>query len=342
VSDATRVASRIQHELSIPLKLDGNEIYISASIGIALSSTGYARPEEALRDADIAMYRAKTAGRARYEVFDRAMHRQAVGLLQLETDLRRALERGEFILHYQPIIALVNGALTGFEALVRWQHPARGLLAPAEFIQLAEETGVIVPLGWWVLREACRQMVAWNAGGADDSLKMSVNLSAQQFARPDLIDRIDEILWETGFDPHRLKLEITESVMMQNAATASTMFEGLRARGIQLCIDDFGTGYSSLSYLHRFPIDTLKIDRSFVSGLDQEGSSRELIETIVALSRILGLEAVAEGVETQEQLEMVRRLGSSFAQGYGISVPLPAEGAEQLIRDGRRWVTPAA
>ncbi len=337
VSDATRVVGRIQQELSTSFTLEGNEIFVSASAGIALSSSGYERAEEALRDADIAMYRAKTGGRARYEVFDRAMHRQAVGLLQLETDLRRAVERGEFLLHYQPIIALSSGELTGFEALVRWQHPARGMLAPAEFIELAEETGVIVPMGWWVLREACRQMMAWYADGADTKLNMSVNLSAQSFAESDLVERIDEILLETGFDPRRLKIEITESVMMQNAATASAVFEQLRSRGIQLCIDDFGTGYSSLSYLHRFPIDTLKIDRSFVSGRDGEGSSLELIQTIVALSRILGLEAVAEGVETDEQLAMVRQLGSSFAQGYGISVPLAADAAQQLIRDGKRW-----
>jgi EAL domain-containing protein (putative c-di-GMP-specific phosphodiesterase class I) len=292
------------------------------SVGIALSSSGYERPEEVLRDADIAMYRAKTGGRARYEVFDRAMHSQAMGLLQLETDLRRGLERGEFLLHYQPIISLQAGTLTGFEALVRWQHPTRGLLPPAEFIHVAEETGVIVPLGSWVLREACRQMVEWYAQGADPALSISVNVSAQQFAQSDIIQRIDEAIAATQIDPHRLKLEITESVMMQSAGAASTTFEELRAR-IQLCIDDFGTGYSSLSYLHRFPIDTLKIDRSFISNLDEEGSSLELIETIVALSRILGLEAVAEGVETPEQLETVRRLGSSFAQGYGISVRSP-------------------
>jgi diguanylate cyclase (GGDEF)-like protein/PAS domain S-box-containing protein len=336
-SDATRVTERIQQELRTPFTLEGNEIYATVSVGIALSSSGYERPEEVLRDADIAMYRAKTGGRSRYEVFDRAMHRQALGLLQLETDLRRGLERSEFLLHYQPIIALDTGALTGFEALVRWQHPTRGLLPPAEFIQVAEETGAIVPLGWWVLREACRQMTEWHAQGADPALNISVNVSAQQFAQPDLIERIDEAIAATQIDPHRLKLEITESVMMQSAGAASTAFEELRSRGIQLCIDDFGTGYSSLSYLHRFPIDTLKIDRSFISNLGEEGSSLELIETIVALSRILGLEAVAEGVETPEQLETVRRLGSSFAQGYGISIPLPADGAEQFIRDGRRW-----
>jgi diguanylate cyclase (GGDEF)-like protein/PAS domain S-box-containing protein len=337
VSDATRVSERIRQQLHTPFTLEGNEIYATVSVGIALSSSGYERPEEVLRDADIAMYRAKLGGRARYEVFDRAMHRQAMGLLQLETDLRRGLERGEFLLHYQPIIALEAGALTGFEALVRWQHPTRGLLPPAEFIQVAEETGVIVPLGWWVLREACRQMTEWYAHGADPALNISVNVSAQQFAQSDIIERIDEAIAATQIDPHRLKLEITESVMMQSAGAASTTFEDLRSRGIQLCIDDFGTGYSSLSYLHRFPIDTLKIDRSFINNLDEEGSSLELIETIVALSRILGLEAVAEGVETPEQLETVRRLGSSFAQGYLISVPLPADGVEQLIRDGRRW-----
>ncbi|HSL69413.1 MAG TPA: EAL domain-containing protein [Longimicrobiales bacterium] len=338
VSDATRVAKRVQHELAKPLTLDGHEVYVSASVGIALSSSGYDRPEDVLRDADTAMYRAKTGGRARYEVFDRAMHREAVGLLQLESDLRRALERNEFVLHYQPIISLETGELTGFEALVRWSHPTRGLLQPGDFIELAEETGAIVPLGWWVVGEACRQIMQWTATSPRAAqLNMSVNFSARQFSQPDLIERIDQILQRTGFDPGRLRLEITEYVMMQSATTASTMLDDLRRRGIQLCIDDFGTGYSSLSYLHRFPIDTLKIDRSFISRVDEEGSSLQLIETIVALSRTLGLEAIAEGVETPEQLEMVRRLGSGFAQGYQISMPLPAADAEALIRGGKRW-----
>ena len=335
VGDATRVAERIQAELGTGFNLNGHDVFTSASIGIALSSSGYESPGDLLRDADTAMYRAKADGRARYEVFDREMHLHAVSLLQLETDLRRAVERDEFILHYQPIVALDSGSLTGFEALVRWNHPTRGMLPPADFIPLAEETGLIVEIGWWVIREACRQMRAWDPAAAE--LSVAVNLSAKQFVQPSLLDKIDAILTETGLEPKRLKLEITESVVMSNAQTSTQMLRHLRDRGVRLCIDDFGTGYSSLSYLHSFPVDTLKIDRSFISTVDEEGSTVELIETIVALSRILGMEAVAEGVETAHQLEMVRRLGSNYAQGYHLSVPLRPDDAEAMIRAGKTW-----
>ena len=335
IGDATRVAERIQAELGTGFNIQGHEVYTSASIGIAINSPAYEGPGDLLRDADTAMYRAKAEGRARYEVFDREMHLHAVSLLQLETDLRRALERDEFVLHYQPIVALDSGTLTGFEALVRWNHPIRGLLPPADFIPLAEETGLIVEIGWWVIREACRQLRSWDPAAAD--LSVAVNLSARQFRQPDLLEKIDAILTETGLDPQRLKLEITESVVMSNAHTSTEMLRSLRDRGVRLCIDDFGTGYSSLSYLHSFPVDTLKIDRSFISTVDEQGSTVELIETIVALSRILGMEAVAEGVETAQQLEMVRRLGSNYAQGYHLSVPLDPEAAGGLIRAGRTW-----
>ena len=339
LAEATRIAERVQLELALPFQLDVHEVFTSCSIGIAVSTSGYEKPEEILRDADTAMYRAKTTGRARYEVFDREMHSEALAQLELETDLRRAIERNELRLHYQPIIDLEDGSLTGFEALVRWEHPRRGMMMPADFIALAEETGLIVPLGWWVLRESCAQMRAWDENAAAATqLTVSVNLSARQFLEPNLLAHVTDVLSQTGFPANRLKLEITESAVMQNAATVSKTLAELRSRGIQLCIDDFGTGYSSLSYLHSFPIDSLKIDRSFISTLDHEGSSLELIETIVVLSRILGMESVAEGVETREQLELVRRLGSRFAQGYHFSHPLPAGDALDLIHDPRNWL----
>lgn len=338
LAEATRIADRVQQDLSLPFQLDVHEVFTSCSIGIAVSTPAYTRPEEILRDADTAMYRAKNTGRARYEVFDREMHSEALAQLELETDLRRAIERNELTLHYQPIVDLEDGSLTGFEALVRWQHPRHGIMLPAEFIGLAEETGLIVPLGCWVLREACAQMRAWEKETTRvQHLAISVNLSARQFLQPDLLEQIAGVLAQTGFPASRLKLEITESVLMQNASTVSQMLAELRARGVKLCIDDFGTGYSSLSYLQSFPIDSLKIDRSFISAIDDESSSLELIETIVALSRILGMEAVAEGVESREQLEAVRRLGSRFAQGYHFSHPLPASEALCLVRDQRSW-----
>ncbi len=338
VNEATRVTDRILRELSAPFFLRGHEVFTSSSIGIALSSTGYARSGDLLRDADTAMYRAKTAGRGRYEVFDRTMHVEAVGQLKIETDLRHAADRDELLLYYQPIIALERGEITSFEALLRWQHPQHGLLLPAEFIPLAEETGMIVEIGWWVLRAACRQARTWLDAYPDRAhLSISVNLSARQFAQCKLVEQIDSILAETGCPASALKLEITESVVMHDAPQAAAMLSALKRRGIGLCIDDFGTGYSSLSYLKSFPIDTLKIDRSFVAQVDDNGGSIELIETIVALSRILGLSAVAEGVETAEQLELVRRLGSHYAQGFYFATPMAVCDAEALLVKGTTW-----
>ncbi|HYE13215.1 MAG TPA: EAL domain-containing protein, partial [Pyrinomonadaceae bacterium] len=292
--EAVQVAERIQKELSVPFTLSGREVFTTVSMGIAPSSTGYERAEDILRDADTAMYRAKSLGKARYEIFDKAMHARAINLLQMETDMRRALERNEFILHYQPIVALADFRLRGFEALVRWQHPERGFISPMDFIPVAEETGMIVPLGEWVLNEACKQMRRWQKSfPSDPPLFMSVNLSSKQFSQNTLISKVAVILQETGIDPHCVKLEITESVVMENIETATEMLRQLRALGVQLAIDDFGTGYSSLSYLHRFPIDTLKIDRSFVTRMSENNENTEIVRTIVVLAQNLGMDVVA-------------------------------------------------
>jgi diguanylate cyclase (GGDEF)-like protein/PAS domain S-box-containing protein len=329
VNDPIRVAQRLQRELTTPISVGGHEVFTTVSIGIALSSTGYERPEEVVRDADTAMYRAKAAGKSRYEIFDTGMHARAVALLKLETDLRRAVEREEFVIHYQPIVSLFDDEVRGFEALVRWQHPERGLVTPSEFIPVAEETGLIIPLGRWVLRESCRQMHRLQASSsASRPLSLSVNLSGRQFMQPDLVGQIKQILRETDFDPHRLQLEITESSVIENTETVTEMLLQLRALGIRLSMDDFGTGYSSLSYLHRFPIHTLKIDRSFVSGGDGEN---EIVKTIIMLARNLGMDIVAEGVETKEQLAYLRGLECEYGQGFLFSHPLDVEAACKLL-----------
>ncbi len=307
-------------------------MFTTASIGIALSSTGFDRVEDLLRDADTAMYRAKALGKARHAMFDTAMHARAVLLLQLENDLRRAIDRQEFRIHYQPIMLLETRSLVGFEALLRWQHPDRGLVPPAEFIPVAEDTGLIIPIGRWVLREACRQMYAWQAQfPVTPPLHMDVNLSSKQLSQPELVEEIDQILRETSLDARSLKLEITESVIMENIESVIEMLMQLRSLGIQSCMDDFGTGYSSLSYLHRLPVDGLKIDRSFVSGNGLDLENPNVVQTIMALSRDLGKGAIAEGVETAEQLAQLRRFGCEYGQGYLFSKALDIEAAEKWI-----------
>jgi diguanylate cyclase (GGDEF)-like protein/PAS domain S-box-containing protein len=332
VRDATRVASRIHEELETPFNLGGNEVFTSTSIGIALSLHGYERPEDCLRDADTAMYRAKARGKARHEIFDTSMHDHAVALLQLETDLRRAVERREFRVHYQPIVLLNSGRIAGFEALVRWQHPERGLLPPAEFMAVAEETGLILPIGQWVLGEACRQIRVWQGqSGADPPLSISVNLSSKQFLQPELSERISQVLLVSGCDAHTLKLEITESVVMENAGEAIAMIGQLRDMGVEIYMDDFGTGYSSLSYLHRFPVDTMKIDRSFINRMIARDENSEIVRTIVALAHSLRMDVIAEGVETEEQLIHLRALQCEYGQGYYFSKPVDAEAAGGLL-----------
>jgi diguanylate cyclase (GGDEF)-like protein/PAS domain S-box-containing protein len=333
---ATRIAERLAGEVAAPVNLSGYEVYTSASIGIALASAGYDRPEYLLRGADMAMYRAKAAaGGAPFEVFDRAMHADALSRLQVETDLRRALVRGELTLRYQPIVSLRTGKVAGVEALCRWLHPDRGLVAPAEFIPIAEETGLIVELGAWVIGEAARQLAAWRAAtGA--RIAVSVNLSARQFARADLAETVRAALAETGLKPRHLKLEITESALVDSGAAGAVLDE-LSALGVELQLDDFGTGYSSLSALHRLPIRALKVDRSFLTRLEADAGTAQLVRTIVLLARGLELVVIAEGVETPAQLAEVRALGCDYAQGFLLSPPLEAAAMGELLASDPRW-----
>lgn len=325
------IAQRILEELSAPFNLEGREIFTSASIGITFSTTGSNRSEDLLRDADLAMYRAKTQGRGRYEIFHPRMHSSAIALLEMETDLRRAMERQELQLHYQPIVSLQTNRLVGFEALIRWQHPQQGLISPAKFIPIAEETGLIAPIGDWVLREACLQMQRWQRQFCDwKLLSVNVNLSSKQFT-PQLVEQIRQTLEETGLEAKYLKLEITESVLMSHAESAIATLTQLKQLGVQLAIDDFGTGYSSLSYLHRFPIDTLKIDRSFIQKVDVDGEQLAIVRTIITLAWNLGMEVVAEGIETTKQLAQLRSLHCEYAQGFLFSPARDIESIETLL-----------
>jgi diguanylate cyclase (GGDEF)-like protein len=331
--EATTVAQNILDVLAHPFQLSCCEVFTSTSIGIVLGHSGYTQPEHILRDADTAMYRVKKSGKCRYQLFDPTMHTEALQRLHLETDLRRAIQQQEFILHYQPIVSLATQRIRGFEALIRWIHPKRGYIPPNQFIGIAEETGLICEIGQWVLREACRQLREWQQQLPDDkSLTMSVNLSARQLTQTDLIAQIDEILDDTQLAPKDLKLEITESAIMENAELAITLLKQLQKRHIQLSIDDFGTGYSSLSYLHQLPVQMLKIDGSFVSRVDIDGEKLELVRTIVNLAWNLGMEVTAEGVETSMQLAQLRALKCEFAQGYFFSKPLPAEAMLALLQ----------
>jgi EAL domain-containing protein (putative c-di-GMP-specific phosphodiesterase class I) len=332
VSDATRVATRIANALQVP---SGPQLLVtSASVGITLSASGYESADDLLRDADIALHRAKAAGRARYEIFDPAMHHRALALLEMETDLRRGLERNEFLVCYQPIVAFGTGRLAGFEALLRWRHPGRGLVLPADFVEVAEETGLIVSLGEWILRESCRQAAEWTRRFGV-ALPVSVNLSGRQLMEPDIVERVAGILEEVGLPGHLLGLEVTESVLMANLDSAAEKLRRLKEFGVSVAIDDFGTGYSSFSLLHRFPIDTLKLDRSFVSRIPGPGSPT--VRAIVALAHNLGMQVVAEGVETGAQRESLAGLECAFGQGHLFSEAVPPVRAAELIVASPQW-----
>ncbi|XGV94934.1 MAG: EAL domain-containing protein [Leptolyngbya sp. BL-A-14] len=338
-AEITELADRLQQQMTQPITLNGQEVFSTASIGIVLDrSDSEYEPEDILRDAHTAMHRAKASGKARHEVFVTGMRVQVMTRLQLETDLRRAVERQEFRLHYQPLISLQTGRIAGFEALVRWQHPERGLVPPNDFIPVAEETDLIIPMGQWITYEACRQLRVWQEKfPREQPLLVSVNLSGKQFSQPDLVEQIERTLQETGLDGHSLKLEITESMAMTDVASTIALLQRLKALHLQLSIDDFGTGYSSLSYLHRFPTNTIKVDRSFVSRMGDESEDAQIVQTIIILGHNLNMDIVAEGVETAEQLASLRALKCEYGQGYFFSKPLVAEAAEALLHTDPQW-----
>ena len=331
-SEVIRVAERIQHNIQEPFYINGQGVFTTASVGIALSGSGYSAAEDMLGDANTAMSRAKILGKARYEMCDPTMHATATGRLRLETDLRRATEREEFLIHYQPIVSLADNHITGFEALVRWQRPEIGLVMPGGFISVAEDTGLILWIGNWVLLEACRRMCAWNMQfPCNPKFTVAVNISARQFAQPDLVSQVARILRETGLAPSCLKLELTETITMRDEERTTRILGELKKLGVRLCIDDFGTGYSSLSYLRRFALDILKIDRSFVSDMLNNTESQEIVKTILSLASNLNMQVVAEGVETAEQVRLLKSLGCEFAQGYFFSKPLEAAEVTRIL-----------
>lgn len=331
-AEAVDVVARIQQELTNPFDINGHEIFITTSIGIAYWSRDYDDPELLLRDADTALYQAKRNGRARHEIFNPTMRERASRLLQLETDLRRAVERSEFCLHYQPVVDLINFRLRGFEALVRWNHPTYGLIQPGEFIPLAEETNLILQLGEWVLIEACRQLHEWQTRFEKCAdLWVSVNVSGKQFMQANFVAQVKSALRATSVAPNCLKLEITESAMMENVDFAVKTLKQIKEFGVKLSVDDFGTGYSSLSYLHRLPLDSLKIDRSFVKNLNEGDENMEIVKTIIMLAQALKLNVVAEGIETFDQIFHLQTLSCGLGQGYYFAKPLDAKTFEGLL-----------
>jgi len=335
LAEVDRVADRIDQELEKPFNIDGHEFFSSASLGIALSSTGYDRPEDLLRDADTAMYRAKAEGRTRRVVFDPAMHERAMARLHLENDLRRAVERQEFLVYYQPLVNLGTGRLAGFEALVRWRHPERGVLGPNEFLSVAQETGLSSRIGWWVLGEASRRMKTWQQRFAWASeLVVSVNLDARQLSSVELLERVESELVATDLSPHCLQLEITEAMIIENPELTLSILSRLHRQGIGLHIDDFGTGYSSLSQLHRYPVDTLKIDRSFIGRMKQDEKDLEIVRTIIVLAHNMQLEVMAEGIEDIHQLRQLEALGCEYGQGFFFARPLSPGAVEDLLEVG--------
>jgi diguanylate cyclase (GGDEF)-like protein len=334
-SDATHLARRIIEELRKPFVVEGREVYTSPSIGIVSAASSHDRPKDLLRKADLAMYAAKAKGKACYEAFDPAMSVRATERLEVENDLRRVIERGEIRAHYQPKVLLRTGEIVGTETLMRWEHPERGLLPPAAFISIAEKTDLIVPLGRWVLAEACRQTRGWqDLYSSGPPLGVSVNVSGRQLRHPELVKDVGRVLQETGLEPGSLGLEITESVLVEDELSTLATLRELKCLGIKLMIDDFGTGYSSLSYLKRLPADFLKIDRSFIERLGEDPKDEGIVSAVIELARVLGMEAIAEGVENAEQAAHLRELGCHFAQGNLFSKPLPAEGVGALLATG--------
>ena len=338
VSNVEVIAKDIQNSFSKPFLLGDREVFASASMGIAHSDNDYKTPEEILRDSELAMYRAKRDGKSQSIVFQPQFRQSSLSPIDLDTDLRRALDRDEMELHYQPIISMRDRTISGFEALLRWSHRSRGVISPNEFIPLAEETGLIYDLGQWVLGKACKQIAAWNKSKKkEDQLEISINLSSRQFSDPNLVEGIVENIEKSGFDAEFLKIEITESALMQNAQRSVSMLNQLKDLNIKVCVDDFGTGYSSLSYLHTFPIDTLKIDRSFVHDMSRNFRNMEIIRTIIMLAHNLKLDVIAEGVETGEQDAQLSALGCQFAQGFYFSRPINSSDAALLIQQNHQW-----
>ena len=332
LSMVTHFADRVLAECAMPVEIDTHEICTTVSIGIALGTKRYASSHEVLRDADIAMYWAKSEGKACYEIFDREMHSRVVKLQRLELELRQAVEKNEFVIHYQPIVSLTHKSMVGFEALIRWNHPTRGLVAPMEFISTAEETGLIVPLGWWTLREACKQAKQWQqAFPAEQPLSMSVNISGKLFNQPDMISNLRNILRETGLPATSLRLEITESVLLDHADESVAKLAQMRSLGVGLHVDDFGTGYSSLSYLQKFNYDTLKIDRSFVNQMVDNNGSSAIVQSIIALGELLHMNIIAEGVESLDQLNRLKELKCPQVQGFLFSKPMDSKTATRLL-----------
>ena len=338
VKDAENIAKDIQHSFSKPFSLGDREVFASASMGIAHSDNDYKTPEEILRDSELAMYRAKRDGKAQSIVFEKRFRQSTLSPIDLDTDLRRALDRDEMELHYQPIISMRDRSISGFEALLRWSHRSRGAISPNEFIPLAEETGLIYDLGQWVLKKACEQIAGWNKDKSkEEQLEISINLSGRQFSDPNLVVGIVENIEKSGFNAEFLKIEITESALMENAQRSVSMLNQLKDLNIKVCVDDFGTGYSSLSYLHTFPIDTLKIDRSFVHDMSRNFRNMEIIRTIIMLAHNLKLDVIAEGVETAEQYAQLSALGCQFAQGFYFSRPVNSSDAALLIQQNHQW-----
>jgi diguanylate cyclase (GGDEF)-like protein len=341
VSDALRVANRITEKLAEPFSLRGKDVVISSSIGVATSASHYATADNMLRDADTAMYRAKAAGRGGSVLFDESMHLHAVERLHKESEMRQALEREEYFLCYQPIVSLVDRKIQGFEALIRWQSPTRGAVPPIDFIPLAEETGLIIPIGAWVLRESCLQIRRWQERfGADFPLSVSVNISARQFSQPDLVDLVKRTLTETGVPGRNLRLELTESVAMEQPERTAPLLGELQQLGVRLSIDDFGTGYSSLNHLYRFSLNTLKIDRYFVSNMEAHEKNLNIVRTIISLAHNLGMDVVAEGAETSAQVNLLQNMQCDCVQGYFFSKPMEPEAIESWLADSHGFCLP--